>query len=544
MTGIELYSTTAANNNSAVPNGFPEGMAPSGVNDAARQVMASIRTWYETAEWINLGHTPTYIGATQFSVTTDLTTTYQVGRRIKAVGTTPFTIYGTITASAYASVTTVTVSWDSGSMNGTLTSVAVGAASVTNQSIGIASVKGAATVPFTAASASGSASLDFAEDTDNGTNKATVIAPAALAADATITLPSTTGTLALAGANSDITSLSAVTSINGGQLGGSRNKLINGDFRIAQRGSAAANVTSNTTGFTTAGDRWFIYQNGTVSVQASVITSDLTSIRNCLKWGRPAAQTNTGITVLGQVLETSNSVPLAGKTVVISFYAKAGANFSSSANAFNIKLYTGTGTDQSALSMVTSAWTGQATVIDQTATLTTSWVRYQYTVTLASTVTQIGVYLNYTPTGTAGADDNVYLTGIQLESGAVATPFEDRGQATELALCQRYYYRTQKIARICAIGWAGSTTLVYAWLQFPVTMRADMSALEQSGTASDYSISYLATVIVCTAVPVHNSASNQFAGITATTSAVLTAGQGAGFAANTANGYLGWSAEL
>lgn len=149
MTGIELYSTTAASNNSAVPNGFPESMAPSGVNDAARQMMASIRTWYETAEWINLGHTPTYIGATQFSVPTDLTATYQVGRRIKAVGSTPFTIYGTISASAYASVTTVTVTWDSGSLNGTLTAVSVGAASVTNPSIGTAAISGFSAPPFT-----------------------------------------------------------------------------------------------------------------------------------------------------------------------------------------------------------------------------------------------------------------------------------------------------------------------------------------------------------------------------------------------------------
>ncbi len=144
MTGIELYSTTAASNNSSPPNGWPEGQAPSSVNDCARQMMAAIRTWYESAEWVNLGHTPTYIGATQFSVTTDLTTTYQVGRRIRAVGTTPFTIYGTISASVYASVTTVTVTWDSGSLNGTLTAVSVGAASVTNPSIYTSAISGLA----------------------------------------------------------------------------------------------------------------------------------------------------------------------------------------------------------------------------------------------------------------------------------------------------------------------------------------------------------------------------------------------------------------
>lgn len=145
MTGIELWSTTASSNNSAAPNGWPEGMPPSGVNDTGRQMMAATREWYETAEWINLGHTPTYIGATQFSVTGDKTTTYQVGRRVKAYGTTPFTIYGTITVSAFSSVTTVTVVWDSGSLNGTLSTIWVGSASVTNPSISSASVRGVAT---------------------------------------------------------------------------------------------------------------------------------------------------------------------------------------------------------------------------------------------------------------------------------------------------------------------------------------------------------------------------------------------------------------
>lgn len=146
MTGIELWSTTAADNDSAAPNGWPEGMPPSGVNDTGRQMMAAVREWYETAEWINLGHTPTYIGATSFSVTGDQTTTYQIGRRIKAYGTTPFTIYGTISNSAYASVTTVTVTWDSGSLNATLSKVWVSINSVTNKSFSADMISGSLSV--------------------------------------------------------------------------------------------------------------------------------------------------------------------------------------------------------------------------------------------------------------------------------------------------------------------------------------------------------------------------------------------------------------
>lgn len=52
-------------------------------------------------------------------------------------------------------------------------------------------------IPWTGATSSGAASLLFAEDTDNGSHKVTLQAPAALAADRTVTLPDTTGTLAL-----------------------------------------------------------------------------------------------------------------------------------------------------------------------------------------------------------------------------------------------------------------------------------------------------------------------------------------------------------
>lgn len=118
MTGIELYSTTAASNNSAVPNGWPEGMAPSGVNDAGRQMMAAIRTWYEDAEWIKWGDTTAYVASTQFKIAgSNVTTRYTVGRRVRAVGSSTGTIYGIITASAFSTDTTVTVSWDSGSLS-------------------------------------------------------------------------------------------------------------------------------------------------------------------------------------------------------------------------------------------------------------------------------------------------------------------------------------------------------------------------------------------------------------------------------------------
>lgn len=133
MTGIELYSKTAASNNSSPPNGWPEGQAPSTVNDCARQMMAAIRTWYEDAQWINFGYTHVYVASTQFKIVgTDVTSIYTVGRRVKAVGSSTGTIFGSITVSAFSTDTTITVSWDSGSLSNETLTVSVGILTLTN----------------------------------------------------------------------------------------------------------------------------------------------------------------------------------------------------------------------------------------------------------------------------------------------------------------------------------------------------------------------------------------------------------------------------
>lgn len=120
------WSTTAANNATADPSiNWQEGQAPSTVNDSARAMMAAIAAWFPTAEWMNLGDVPTYLNATQFTVPTNRTSVYAVGRRVQA-SVTAGTVYGVITASSYTSLTTITVAWDSGSLDSGLSQVLVG----------------------------------------------------------------------------------------------------------------------------------------------------------------------------------------------------------------------------------------------------------------------------------------------------------------------------------------------------------------------------------------------------------------------------------
>lgn len=100
-------------------------------------------------QWVS-GPTPTYINATQFSLVGDQTSIFQVGRRIKAT-VTAGTVYGRITVSAFAAVTTVTVVLDSGTLDSGLSAVSYGLLSATNPSVpAIIDGSGAATVTFPA----------------------------------------------------------------------------------------------------------------------------------------------------------------------------------------------------------------------------------------------------------------------------------------------------------------------------------------------------------------------------------------------------------
>lgn len=116
MSDITLWDILAANNNSVAPDGWPEGMLPSDVNNAAREIMAAVRRAFEDLEWFNFNDAITFSAGNQFTVAGDLTARYHVGRRLRAVGGGTGTIFGTVSVSAFSSVTTVTVVWDSGAL--------------------------------------------------------------------------------------------------------------------------------------------------------------------------------------------------------------------------------------------------------------------------------------------------------------------------------------------------------------------------------------------------------------------------------------------
>ena len=140
-TNIKNYSTTQASNTSLNSISVAEGMLPSNLNNAIRALMKNTRDWFNDAQWIEYGdgdatYTASYVSGTSFTINgADVTAIYHAGRRIKITDTAA-TLYGTIASSSFSTNTTVTVTWDAGSLtSGALNNVYIGALSKTNDSI-------------------------------------------------------------------------------------------------------------------------------------------------------------------------------------------------------------------------------------------------------------------------------------------------------------------------------------------------------------------------------------------------------------------------
>jgi len=121
MSKISTWSTTADDNNAAVPNGWAESMLPSGVNNTAREGMAQTRVAWNDKEWFEVGTgsgttTVNRTGNTTVTIAADVTSTHHVGRRVKIVGANTGTIYSHISNSAYSSPNT-TLTFASGTIS-------------------------------------------------------------------------------------------------------------------------------------------------------------------------------------------------------------------------------------------------------------------------------------------------------------------------------------------------------------------------------------------------------------------------------------------
>jgi len=236
---------------------------------------------------------------------------------------------------------------------------------------------------------------------------------------------------------------------------GFRNAIINGGMDIWQRGTSGI-VPTSTQAYTA--DRWESFRSGYAAGMSVYRPSGPTGFNYAARVQRDAGNTSTANMVFCQALESVNSTRFNGKTVTLSFWARAGANFSSASSILNTSITYGTGTDQN----FRGGFTGYTQVSPTNVTLTTSWQRFFITGNISGSATQVGVQFLYTPVGTAGAADHFEITGVQLEEGSTVTPFEQRPIGTELSLCQRYYEKSYNQA--VAPGTASNDLgVAYVW---------------------------------------------------------------------------------
>ena len=139
------------------------------------------------------------------------------------------------------------------------------------------------------------------------------------------------------------------------------------------------------------------------------------------------------------------------------------------------------------------------------------------------------------------------ITGLQLEVGSVATDFEHLSFGDDLRKCQRYYQRLTCVeaGQRYAMGHQTHSGTAQILIPLVTTMRTRPTALETSGTATDYAVARTSTWEVCNAVPTFYIANPESVTIQTTqTQASLSTGIAVQLRANATGFILGFSAEL
>ena len=227
------------------------------------------------------------------------------------------------------------------------------------------------------------------------------------------------------------------SSINGGPIAGFRNRIINGAMRIAQRGTS-----SNAGGYGSL-DRWYMNGAGiicTLSQQTATVNGVST---NVMQYAGVAGNTAGNVQ---QKIESVNCYDLVGKPVTIGFWVYQNTG---SAYSFQTGLnYANTVDNFSTTTAITS---------NTTSIPNATWTYVSFTTPALPANAANGLMLQFFNNSPAFTANMFQFAFVQLEQGAIATPFENRPYGTELALCQRYFERTGGFLQASATGYTGST---------------------------------------------------------------------------------------
>jgi len=297
---------------------------------------------------------------------------------------------------------------------------------------------------------------------NGSTSGFTQVNAAAVAANNTLVLP-TTGTTLLSDSYTGNVTVTGNLTVTGDLIPSSsflRNRLINGNMYVAQRGTSATVTAGTTVPTASTGypcvDRWFVYSTGANVTAAQV--AGATNNKNLLQVTGAASVTAVGI---GQRIEQLNSYDLAGQTCTLSV------------NIANSLLTTVTWTASYATTADTFGTIGTPTktqIATGTFTVTSTLTQYTANISVPAAATT-GIEILFTVG--AQTSGTWQIGNAQLEVGSNATPFERRQYGQELMLCQRYYQLFAGTVNSFGVqGYQAAANNVSCSYSWPVTMRA------------------------------------------------------------------------
>ncbi len=253
------------------------------------------------------------------------------------------------------------------------------------------------------------------------------------------------------------------------------NLLINGDFRVAQRGTSFTSTTTPANSDDTyLLDRWVLLSDGNDIVDVSQETSVVpTGAYAACKLDVETANAKFGLL---QIVEARNAKAIIGGTCSLSFRARVTGTTIADVHAAVISW---SSTADTVTSDVVSAWNGDGTDptlvanwtyenVPSTLALTTSYQTFEIeniSIDTAST-TNVAVFI-WTDDVTMDVGDFLYIADVNLVPGAVATAINRRPYRDELALCQ-YYAEWMALGALgpAGSGVCGSATLARVYVPF------------------------------------------------------------------------------
>ncbi len=357
-------------------------------------------------------------------------------------------------------------------------------------------------------------------------------------------------------------------------LGGNNpeNLLIGGDATTNLFANATTG-SSVTTTVTYGGPNRWAYWSGTstaMTVSQDSTAADLpaSSYGDAFKMARTSGQTGVIPVCMTQEIETVNAIALQGQTAELDFHAIPGSNFSAAGGNVTAIISYGTGTDEGTNKLAfgvngggqgTVGWTGQVNLSGNVAI--GGGGRVTFAAPIPATATEAAATICFTPVGTAGTNDYIALSGIQLTRNSAFTTaagsagagflndnrakaFSRRSQALETVLQQRYFWKgLESVTTDFGLGVAVSTTSSRFFIPNPTTMRVAPTPIATVGSMTVTGST--GTQINLTALAATSGATTQYGiGLTGTVVLGHTIGNATMLQSNSGAGAIGGNSEL